>query len=284
MSTPANAATQSRGTYVTDIVEYTRKPMVIEHCDVGDVLCLPDGYHIENLDKLLIHPKRKSGSIATSTAASFIDVAKRYGSPATCNIYVYANYENGDLTAVAVFNDHADGDGLPGWRDHRAVFTPSTSAEWQRWIERNKAPCVQDEFAGFLEANAIDIAGGDGLPSSADVLEFVSRLEETRTVKYGSAVNLQNGLVQIEFIEQGDDAQRGKLDVFKRFRVALRLFQGGDTYAVEALLRYRIDRNSGTIKFWYELQRLDRVIEDVCRDTVEKIVKDTGLPVIFGTP
>jgi uncharacterized protein YfdQ (DUF2303 family) len=64
----------------------------------------------------------------------------------------------------------------------------------------------------------------------------------------------------------------------------IRLFANGDAYQVKAFLRYRIDRNSGEIQFWYELQRPDRILEDASRAMVEKIRTSTGLPVIFGTP
>lgn len=43
-------------------------------------------------------------------------------------------------------------------------------------------------------------------------LLFVAAMQETRKVKYGSAVNLQNGMVQIEFIEDGDSGTKGGED------------------------------------------------------------------------
>lgn len=41
---------------------------------------------------------------------------------------------------------------------------------------------------------------------------------------------------------------------------------------------------SGEIKFWFDLQRADRVLEDACRATVELIRDKAGVPLLFGTP
>lgn len=208
--------------------------------------------------------------------------SKGQGSLSNCNIYLDVDYAAQKVKATAVFNDH--GEDAAGWQDHRAVFTPRFSEEWKRWNANNKQPQDQIKLAHFLEENIGDIVAPEGskLPSGADVLTFVSRLEETRKVKYGSGVNLQNGMVQLEFVEDGDSATKGKLDLFREFAIGVRPFFNGDAYQVRAFLRYRIDRNTGGITFWYELQRPDRVLEDACKATIESIRAKTGMPVIFG--
>lgn len=236
-------------------------------------------------DNLLPAPLRQRGTVTIHEADSFIDYTKRYGSLANCNLYLNVDYAAQQIKAVAIFNDHAE-TGTAGWRDHRAVFSPRFSEEWKRWNANNKKPMEQIALAHFLEENISDITAPEGtrLPTGADVLTFVSRLEEVRKVKYGSGVNLQNGMVQLEFIEDGDDATRGKLDLFREFAIGVRPFFGGTGYEVRAFLRYRIDRNSGGITFWYELQRPDRVLEDATKALIEAIRGKTGFPVIFGDP
>jgi uncharacterized protein YfdQ (DUF2303 family) len=255
-----------------------------------NVVAHPDNWNIQTLDleKNLDNPFRKRGSITVAEVDSFIDYSKRYGSLAACNIYLDVNYEQSKIHATSIFNDHADGDGLPGWRDHRCKFVPRFSKEWNTWTGKSGESYAmgQFDFAHFLENNIGDIASpaGSNLPSGSDVLTFVSKLEETRKVKFGSAVNLQNGTVQFEFIEDGDNATKGKLEMFKRFAIGIRPFFNGSAYQIEAALRYRIDRNTGEIKFWYELQRPDRVLEDASQEVIEAIRTKTGFPVIFGTP
>lgn len=255
-----------------------------------NVIAAPDNWNLQTLDleKHLENPFRKRGQITVAEVDSFIDFSKRYGSLASCNIYLDVNYEQSKVQATAIFNDHADGEGQPGWRDHRCKFIPRFSKEWNTWIGKSGAQQAmgQVEFAHFLENNIGDIASpaGSSLPSGSDVLTFVSQLEETRKVKYGSAVNLQNGMMAIQFIEEGDEATKGRLEVFKRFAIGIRPFFNGSAYQIEAALRYRIDRNTGEIKFWYELQRPDRVLEDASKEVIEAIRTRTGFPVIFGTP
>jgi len=250
-------------------------------------IVLPSGngcWQYKSLIDLLPTPPRKRGTVIVHETDSFIDVVKRQGSLAACNIYLDVDYTHNKVGAIAVFNDHGEDPSAAGWRDHRATFTPRITEEWTRWTTNDRKPMEQVKLANFLEENIADIATTEGMPTGSDVLTFVSRLEETRKVKYGSAINLQNGMVQLEFVEEGTTGTTGKLDLFRQFSLGLRPFAGGDAYRIEAFLRYRIERNTGQITFWYELQRPDRVLEDASKDTVHRIKEATGLPVIFGTP
>lgn len=265
------------------LIHAGKKPEII-HIEGVPHLLTPEGYTSTSLAALLPTPSRKRGTLIIDDVDSFIDVSKRYGSLANCNIYLDVDYAKQRINAIAIFNDHSDGEGEPGWRDHRATFTPRMSEEWNRWLENDRKPMEQHKLAAFFEENIGDVATGDGLPSGSDILTFVSAMQETRKVKYGSAVNLQNGMVQIEFIEEDDKGTKGKLDVFRQFALGIRPFSNGEPYRVKAFLRYRIDRNNGQITFWFELQRPDSVLEDASKSMVEKIKSTTGLPVIFGKP
>jgi uncharacterized protein YfdQ (DUF2303 family) len=233
-------------------------------------------------EDLLPVPTRKTGTLQMHDVDSFIAVLKRHGSLATCNVYLDVDYAANKVHAIAIFNDHGDGAGTPGWRDFRCTFQPRFGEEWKRWTANHKQPMEQVKFAHFLEENIGDIVPVENtkLPSGADMLTFVTALTETRKVKYGSGVNLQNGMVQIEFIEEGDKGTKGKLEVFREFAIGVRPFFNGEGYQVRAYLRYRIDRNTGGIAFWYELQRH----EDASRAVIEKIRSDAGATVVFGKP
>lgn len=274
---------ENRSTEAEAIAELAAQPHRLDIEGVPHVAA-PEGWRLTSHADLLPTPKRKKGTLRIDEVDSFIDVTKRYGSLADCNVYLDVDYSANHIKATAILNDHADGEGAPGWRDHRAVFAPRMSEEWKRWLGKDRQAMEQAKLAHFLEENIGDIATGDGLPTGSDILAFVSAMQETRKVKYGSAVNLQNGMVQIEFIEDGDNGTKGKLEVFRQFAIGVRPFSGGEAYQVSAFLRYRIDRNSGAIVFWYELQRADRVLEDASRAMVERIKGETGMPVIFGTP
>lgn len=254
---------------------------------------VPERITMHSLDKLLPQPTRKSGTVVLHDVDSFIDFAQRQGSLTSSSIYLDVNYRQLKIRATAIFNDHSDreaedGFGLSqaGWRDHRAVYEPIVSGEWATWLSMNTLAMDQQKFANFIESNIADITSppGSNLPTGADMLTFVSSLEETRKVKYGSALNLQNGMVQIEFIEDGDAGQKGKLNLFREFAIGIRPFFNGDAYEMRAFLRYRIDRNTAQISFWYELKSPDKVLEDAAKVVIEAIRTQTGMPVFFATP
>lgn len=272
------------GTEAAAAAKLAAKPEIMVVQGVPN-LVMPEHWRKEDLSHLLPAPLRKSGTIILHDVDSFIRVAKAQGSLANCNIYLDVDYAKNHIKAVAVFNDH--GETEAGWRDHRAEFRPRLSDEWTHWSTGNKKPMPQVNFAEMLEAHISDIAEpreSEKLPTGSDVLGFVTTLQETRTFKYGSGVTLQNGLVQLEFIEDNDTATKGKLELFREFALGIKPFAHGDAYRLKAHLRYRIDRNSGALTFWYELQRPEKVLEDAAKSMVERITQETGMPVIYGTP
>lgn len=271
------------------VAELVVSPSIEYNDQLPPLAFLPDGpakFELISMEQHLPAPLRKKGTVKLHELASFIDVVKKQGSLTSTNIYLDVDYSQSRIQATAVFNDHSDNANDAGWRDHRAMFFPRFSEEWNRWINTSGKQMAQVELAHFLERNIADIAGSEGskLPSGSEVLTFVSKLEETRKVKYGSAVNLQNGMVQFEFVEDGDSNAKGKLDMFREFAIGVRPFQHGEAYQVKAFLRYRIDRNTGEIKFWFELQRADKVLEDACKEMIDAIKSSAGVPVLFGTP
>jgi uncharacterized protein YfdQ (DUF2303 family) len=265
------------------IANLAQKPFV-ENVHGAPILLMPNGeggWVHHDLSDHLLDPLRKKGSLTIHEIDSFIKFSKDQGSLSNTRIYLDVNYVSQKIIATAIFNDHGD---EAGHRDYKAVFTPRIGEEWRRWNDLDKKQMNQEQFANFLQDNIGDINnGGDSkLPTGSDVLTFVSSLQEIRTVKYGSAINLQNGMVKLEFIEEGDKGTKGNLELFKEFGLALRPFFGGAPYGLKAVLRYRINRNSGEISFWYELQRQDRVLEDASKELIARIVEETGFAVIYG--
>lgn len=267
----------------------SQRPEVHGFGNMPPIAFVPGGvgeFNLVDLEKYLPTPLRKKGMVKIHELNSFIDTVKRQGSLTNSSVYLDVDYGDNKVNAVAIFNDHTDKDHEPGWRDHRAAFYPRFSDEWKRWSAKSGTGFEQIELAHFFERNVSDIVGDAdaNLPSGAEVLEFVSKLEETRKVKYGSAVNLQSGKVQFEFIEDDAGNTKGKLDMFREFAIGISPFQHGDSYRIKAFLRYRIDRNTGQIKFWYELQNPEKVLEDACKVMIGRITAECGVPVFFGTP
>lgn len=258
------------------IAALTARP-ITDNIDGHPFVLDPSG-KLTSVEHLLAQPMRPRGTSHVTTVDCLLELLSRYQHNDTI-VWIDRNLATGRLAAVAVLNEH------PGWRDWRIKLDAQTTPDWEAWINNNKRQLSQTELASFLDQRLENIVqpAGSACPSGAEVLTFVSRLEETRKVKYGSAINLQNGMVQIEFVEEGDDATRGKLEVFREFAVGLAPYQGGQPYEIRAALRYRIERNSGAIQFHYELRNIDRVIESACNDMISQIQR-AGHTTVFGKP
>lgn len=155
--------------------------------------------------------------------------------------------------------------------------------EWKRWVGRNKQNFSQTDFATWLEDNLSDIATVSGMPSGADILQMALAFEANAEKRLRSKINLQNGGVQFEFVEDEDKDTRTKMQVFQRFTLGLPVFDGsGSAYPLEARLKYR--EREGKVTFWYELIRPDRVFKSAVTDELTRIKEATGFPVISGMP
>jgi uncharacterized protein YfdQ (DUF2303 family) len=266
------------------IAELSQKPFISTEHSISPMAFLPDGHgswKSQSLEEFQVKPSRKKGSVALHDVDSFIAIAKRHGTKEASVIYIDADYTRNRVSSTVVFNDHGD---ETGWRDHRAVFTPRQTKQWDDWIQNNGKKMGQEDFGNFFEQHIADFAPVPGMPNGSAVLTFVLQLQETRTVRYGSATNLQNGMMQLEFTEESDAATKGNLELFKEFALGMSPFFGGKPYQIDAFLRYRIDRTTRQISFWYELKQPEVILQSACEDMIAEIKEQTGLPVVFGLP
>ena len=247
-------------------------------------VALPPGWSMKeyNDEKLQPAPCRKTANVSLQDDTSFTNYLKKHGSLANSSIWCHASYSNSDVSFTAILNDHGDEENQPAWRDHLATFKPKFSEEWVRWINKNKQPFSQPEFAAFIEENMKDIASVEGSPSGGQMLEMALNFEANQDMRFKSAVRLQSGGINMSFV-QTDDAQTiAQMQMFDRFTLGLPVFWSGDAYQVNARLRYR--QREGKLTFYYELVRQDKVLEDATLTLINKIRESTGNPFFFGDP
>lgn len=248
-------------------------------------VALPPGWTLAEKDddtKLLAAPRRKLAKVKLHDADSFIDYIKRHGSMADSTIWCVANYKAGSVQFLGILNDHGEDEDEAAWRDHRATFTPEFSEEWTRWVGKNKAAFTQAEFAAFVEDNLKDIAGVEGCPTGAQMLEMALSFEANQDMRFKSAIRLQNGGVQMSFTQDDDNQTLAKMQMFDRFSIGLPVFWNGDAYRIDARLRYRV--RDGKLSFWFELIRQDKVLEAATQTLIGVIRDKTGNPFFFGEP
>jgi uncharacterized protein YfdQ (DUF2303 family) len=242
-------------------------------------LVAPDGYIVHSLEHLLPVPARKRAEVSVTTTDSFIAYTKKHGSLDECVIYAAIDAEKSSCGLVAVINDNAAEEAK--WRDHRCTFSPALSVEWKRWTSKNGSSMSQADFATWLEDNQSDVRSVNGSPTGADILTMAQAFEVNADKRVKSHINLQSGGVRFEFIEDETKDTRTSMEVYRRFTLALPVFEGSnDCYPVEARLKYR--DGGGKVSFWYELIRPDRAFKTAVQSSLDQIKDATGFMILQG--
>lgn len=245
-------------------------------------IALPPGWDfiVRDDENLLPTPTRKKGTIRLDEEVSFIAYINRHKISDLTTIYCQADYRQSKVEFDCVINDHSGDIEGQAWRDHRATYTPIFSEEWKRWTGGNKQQYGQVEFASFIEENLTDISAQDGMPSGNDLLQMAISFEANQDKRFKSSIRLQSGGVQLNFVEDDDAQTLQQMKLFEKISIGIPVFWNGTAYRIDARLRYRVTQ--GVLRFWYELIRPDRVIEDATKTMIEGIKKATGAPLYFG--
>ncbi|MBQ1443803.1 MAG: DUF2303 family protein [Cutibacterium sp.] len=221
------------------------------------------GIRIADTDAYAPRPRRKSGLTRVSTAESFIEYLDKHG--------ISGETEVTGLPEAAHFKATIDAgtDRLPGWEDQKVVLQLREAPEWERWNYQSGTFTGQEEFAEFIENNAVNIVE----PSSAEILEIASSLQVRRGVEFESATRLATGDVQFGYRETSTASAgtAGQLSIPERFTLALRRFDGGETYKVDALFRWRL--RGKDLSLGYKLQNAEKITTDAFDSIAEGIAE-----------
>ena len=239
---------------------------------------VPPDYKVEDIsaeiEKQQATPNRKRGTVQLKDLDSIL--AYMADQAAAAHTYVFADPDQRKITAV--FNDQRAVEA--GWRDHRAEFKAEYTPEFSKWLSKDKTQFGQTEFAEFIEDNMADITE----PAATSLLEMATTIQAKTDINFASAKRLQNGQVQLQYTEVIDAraGANGAMEIPKEFALGLRIFKNGDGYKLKARLKYRL--HSGQIKFWFELDRPERSIEDAFAGYVATLREKSGYQVLLGTP
>lgn len=257
----------------------------IEFVNDTPVLIQDEQGHYESLEKYLNKPTRTRLNETLTVFKSFLEAIKSRFNKDEATIYArnepHAKYNN--FTFEGVAHDCRTGD---QWRDDfkinwKGVFTVSA----RDWLMNDEKPLPQEEFALFLDKHMADIVSPDGkddkfagLPTKAELYNFVTSLEDSKNQKFARKVNVQNGDVSVSLERVSDDGTVQRLKLFERFAINLQLYEGFPAWRVMAKLRYRVA--NGSIVFFYDIEGLEELfIEN--RDWATAKIKETGLPVFI---
>lgn len=238
---------------------------------IGSYAVVPEGYDLRSLEEFQANPNRKTGKATMDDAGSFI---RYFNAHASEHSQIYA--KQNPPVFIGVLDEHETN--KAGWRDHRVVYACPFSPEWKEWTANDKKTMKQAEFADFIERNLPDIVE----PEGADMLEISRSLQAKKKVNFSSGIRLSNGEQELTYEEeiQGTTA-KGKLHIPELFKIGVQVLEGGEPYAVECRLRYRI--NDAALVMWYELVRPHKIIEDAVSAVWETIAVETNRRIYRGS-
>lgn len=241
---------------------------------LGLAYAVPDGrggVKIIDTDAWAESPRRAEASRVATDAASFVAYVNRHKLPGT---EVFANTPSSSV--VAVIDSHEETDGIEGsisgWQKHRLTLSLEHTKAWLAWVEHDlgqnpRGWFGQQEFAEFIEDRALDVQD----PDHARLIEVATKFEATSKVEFGSAVRLDNGEIQFQYVETVG-AKKGAKDAIefpKELKLAIRPYIGGPIYFVFASLRYRLGADG--LRLGYALQRPENILEAAFSDIVAEI-------------
>lgn len=244
-------------------------------------LAVPKHYTIQEVDleRLLPSPRRTKAKAQFSDCASFLAYLERHANERSV-VWADFNPQTHKLSFLAVIDEHAKG--LAGWRSHVAAYTPEHSAEWKTWLGANAKPQEQITFAEFIERNELDIATQEGYPTSLQMLQLATEFEANSDKRIKSVARLQGGGVRLEYVDDDHPETLAQMKLFERFQIGIPVFWAGPAYRIDARLKYR--HGKGTVAFWYDLIRPDRVHEAAAKEVIEAVRAGIGaVPLLMGS-
>ena len=231
-------------------------------------LLMRSDQHVEDVEKFLLVPTRKTGNPQFVRMASFVTYVLEHTTPAT---RIYTN--GSQLTAV--FDHHG---ATPGWGQHRATYTMKPSLEWLAWTEKDRQKMAQKEFCEFIEDNNANVVG------RTDMVELVRTLQVNSAVDFKSFERGDNGNASLMFVKTMSSraGEKGEIELPTAFNISIPAFEGGELKVLTAKLRF--DIGDGKLKLWYELQHVQKTLNDHIDAVVAAIFKATNINPFYGTP
>jgi len=232
---------------------------------------------LEAADRRQPSPVRRKGTSLHNEQQSFIEHVKRYAEPSTV---IWSQADSAQMTAVFNYNPAGSDPKVCGWGDHRAGYRARLSPEWLDWIKNSGGAMSSEGFADFIEERVEYITDGEGCPTPIELLEVARNLQIHTKGTFIKKVDPSTGGYHMVAKEEQDAATSTKIP--RRFALALRVFEGGELYRIEALISFRI--SNGTPSFSYKLLRQGETEREAFRDVRAAVEEATGLPMFAGEP
>jgi len=225
-------------------------------------------------------PVRRSGTSTHHELDSFISHVNRHKEDRTV---VWADQGTVKLTAIFDYTPAGNDPGSIGRGNHRTLYTCPRSPEWQAWKAKNEHAMTAEAMAEFIDARREDLVNpptGDG--ECAKPIELIETLRNIEIQSAGTCVRRHNPATgEYEIVSKLEHSEKST-KIPRVFRVALRVFEGGDAYQVEARISWKVREGTPVLNF--QLQRIAEIERDAFGDVRKAVAGQTSLPVFAGVP
>lgn len=233
------------------------------------------------IESRLPAPRRRMGASAFYDVESFVAAVNRWKEPDRTTLWV----DTGVCRVRAILNDNPAGAEGADWRDFLLTYNAPHAPEWLKWTGTADKEMSQDDFASFIDANLEDVtsvptAEKGKYPSPIELLEMARNLQIHIRGQFERKIDPASGTGTLVV---KDEHETYSSKIWRAFPLALRVFDGGTTYVVEARIRFRI--SNGKAYFAFSLYRADEIKRDAFKAIRERIAKECeGCPVFAGSP
>ncbi|TAM23392.1 MAG: DUF2303 family protein [Nevskiaceae bacterium] len=240
------------------------KPASIDVAGVPG-LALPPGWTHDLHPELLSQPQRTARAVVAHEVGGLVSYVNRFKNPRTA-LYCTSDKQPSLLARI---DDHQPNE--PSHVEHTATYPCPVTEEWGRWTGKDRVKHDQKTFAEFIEENIRDVVE----PSGTAFLAAITNFSDTRKVEFRSATRLSDGSVNFQY---ADNEKMVEVAFPSKIVIAIPVFMGmPDRYQIDARVKYQL--TGSDLKMWFELDRPDLRRKAAYEELIERVEKETGLPV-----
>lgn len=251
--------------------EYGRKLTIaageIKRFEDGRPYRIRENGEVEIVERLLPGPIARKGEVTFYEALSFSAFVTRFKNASTV---IFADSVGRKFTAALDYNPQGGDSKAAMWDQFRALLPLRHTESWTTWAKVNGVKMTQADFAQFIEDQIPDIAE----PAGAKLVEIARTLEAKTDVQFESHIRADNGAHRFAYLENVQGTASGNVEIPQEFKLVLQPFDGSKQYPVTARFRYRITAKQLTM--WFDLVRLQDVLEEAFNDELLKIAEKVG--------
>lgn len=262
-----------------------------------------------------LKPYRRTGTAKMLDLTSLIGWANRFKGP---DSVLFADTGKApSLTCIADYHGAGAPVQSPTQPDptashcrHRASYAFPVSREWKLWTEASGKALGMSEFGEFIEANAKDLLNptsnilrpayqdepepwevtmiqiaeqlGGRFGTYAVLQQLAKQFVVNEVNNVATSINRDSGEQSIQFLNEHKEPDGGPINIPNLFMIAIPVFDNDAAYRLA--VRFRYAKSGPTIKFHMALHNPDVVFLDAVQLAISTATKQTGLPVLTGTP